>query len=39
MWITNEGKLAVVAALGNRGIFRLYDPTSFEQQLEKELAL
>ena len=36
-WITNDGKLAVVAAIGNRGIYRVYDPKSFEQLLEAPL--
>jgi len=36
-WITKEGKLAVVAAVGDHGIFRIYDPKSFQQQLEAPL--
>src|SRR5262245_53975883 len=36
-WITADGKLAVVAAVGDHGIYRLYDPKSFKQLLEAPL--
>lgn len=38
-WITGDGKLAMVAAIGDRGIYRLYDPKSFQQLLETPLNL
>jgi len=39
VWITQDGKLAVVGAVGERGIYRLYDPKSFQQLLETSLSL
>jgi hypothetical protein len=39
VWLTPDRKLAVVAASAKGGIFRLYDPVSFGQLLEKDLAL
>ena len=39
LWLTPDRKLAMVAATTKGGIFRLYDPDSFEQSLEKELTL
>ena len=39
IWLTPDQKLALVAATPKGGIFRLYDPSSFSQLLEKDLAL
>jgi hypothetical protein len=39
VWFTPDHKLAVVAASAKGGIFRLYDPVSIGQLLEKDLAL
>ena len=36
-WLIDGGKLAVVAAVGNRGIYRVYDPKTFKQLLEAPL--
>jgi len=36
VWITPEGKLAMIAAVGDHGTFRLYDPATFEQLLENK---
>ena len=39
IWLTPDQRLALVAATPRGGIFRLYDPRSFSQLLEKGLAL
>jgi hypothetical protein len=39
VWMTQDGKIAVVAASGDRGIYRLYDAKSFQQLLEAPLSL
>lgn len=37
VWITPEGKLAVVAAAAGHGIYQLYDPNSFGRLLQTDL--
>ncbi|HEV8408661.1 MAG TPA: hypothetical protein VGQ34_12080, partial [Sphingomicrobium sp.] len=34
VWLNQDGKLAVVAAKNDRGIYQLYDPNSFRQLLQ-----
>jgi hypothetical protein len=39
IWMRPDGKIAMVAAAKDRGIYRVYDPTSFRQLLESKLTL
>ena len=39
IWMTPDGELAMVAAANDRGIYRVYDPTSFRQLLESKITL
>jgi hypothetical protein len=39
IWMTPDGKLAMVAAAGDGGIYRLYDPKTFRQLLESKLTV
>ncbi|HEX6742449.1 MAG TPA: hypothetical protein VF079_11725 [Sphingomicrobium sp.] len=39
VWLTPDHKLAMVLAADNRGLYRIYDPASFQQLLEKDLPL
>jgi hypothetical protein len=37
IWDTPDGRLAMVAAVGGRGIYRVYDPLTFKQLLQSDL--
>jgi hypothetical protein len=37
VWLTSDGKIAVVAATGGRGIYQVYDPNSFSRLLQTDL--
>jgi hypothetical protein len=39
IWITPDKKLAMIAAVGDHGIYRLYDPSTLRQLLQTELKL
>jgi len=39
VWLTPDGKLGLVAATTKGGVFRLYDPSSFQQLLDAPLKL